>query len=239
MYIFLIGFALSIILAWQACRLSHKGQNRLLIFLAVLFPLSELGKQLLLYISNDCSYNWWYFPFQLCSMPMYLLPLYCLLPEKYKKVRLTLANFLVDFGLLGGIFAFADSSGMHYNLTILTVHSYLWHFLMIFLGLFLIFTHKNSTHPKDFLLPGALFLMFAGIATCLNIAFHSNGLINMFYISPYYLMGQIVFRDIALITGQTAGRLIYITSEICGAFLIHLGSGKVIAFYDSHSKNVK
>ncbi|MGN0332960.1 MAG: hypothetical protein ACI4D9_08065, partial [Lachnospiraceae bacterium] len=164
---------------------------------------------------------------------------YCLLPEKYKKVRLTLANFLVDFGLLGGIFAFADSSGMHYSLTILTVHSYLWHFLMIFLGLFLIFTHKNSTHPKDFLLPGALFLMFAGIATYLNIAFHSNGLINMFYISPYYLMGQIIFRDIALITGQTAGRLIYIVSEIIGSLLIHLGSGKVISFYESHSKNVK
>lgn len=225
MYIFLIVLALSIILAWQARRLSPKGQNRLLLILAVLFPFSELGKQILLYISNGCSYDWWYFPFQLCSLPMYLLPLYCLLPEKYKKARLTLANFLVDFGLLGGIFAFADTSGMHYSLTVLTLHSYLWHFLMIFLGLFLIFTHKNSTHPKDFLLPGALFLMLVGIATCLNIAFHANGLINMFYISPYYLMEQIVFRDIALITGQTTGRLIYIASEIFGAFLIHLGSG--------------
>ena len=224
MFIFLTGFVLSFIFAWQARRFSPKGQNRLLIFLAVLLPLSELGKQLLLYFSNSCSYIWWYFPFQLCSMPMYLLPLYCLLPEKYEKARMTLANFLVDFGLLGGIFAFADSTGMHYNLAVLTLHSYLWHFLMIFLGFFLIFTHKNSTSPKDFLFPGVLFLVLVGIATCLNVAFHADGLINMFYISPYYPMEQIVFRDIALITGQTAGRLIYIGSELAGAFLIHLCS---------------
>ena len=224
MYIFLTGLTLSIILAWQAHKLSSKGQNRLLILLAVLFPLSELGKQFLLYVSNNCSYDWWYFPFQLCSMPMYLLPLYCLLPEKYRQARLTLANFLVDFGLLGGVFAFVDPSGMHYNLAVLTLHSYLWHFLMIFLGLFLIFTHKNSTCPKDFLLPGALFLMLVGIATSINIIFHTCGSINMFYISPYYLMEQIVFRKIALFTGQTAGRLIYLASEILGAFLIHLSS---------------
>ena len=46
----------------------------------------------------------------------------------------------------------------------------------------------------------------------------------MFYVSPYYHMQQIVFADIALVTGQTAGRLIYLASELLGAFLIHLGS---------------
>ena len=46
----------------------------------------------------------------------------------------------------------------------------------------------------------------------------------MFYISSYYLMQQIVFADIALVTGQTAGRIIYLASELLGAFLIQLGS---------------
>lgn len=224
MYIFLIGSILAITLAWKSHHFSDNAQQQLLVFLAVLFPLSELAKQILLFINNDCTYDWWYFPFQLCSIPMYLLPLYCLLSEKFLGLRKVLANFMVDFGLLGGIFAFADTSGMHYDLPVLTLHSYLWHFLLIYLGFFLIFTQRNSSLPKDFLLPGTLFLLLVGIATLLNMALYTKGLINMFYVSPYYHMQQIVFADIALVTGQTAGRLIYLASELLGAFLIHLGS---------------
>ena len=227
MYIFPIGCALAVTCAFLSCRLSERSQKYLLIFLSVLLPLSEAGKQVLLYISNGCSYDWWYFPFQLCSMPMYLLPLYCLLPEKYEKIRLFLADFLTDFGLLGGLFAFADSSGMHYALPLLTLHSYLWHFLLIFLGFFLIFTQRNSSRPKDFFFPAVLFLLLAGAATCLNLLFHAKGLINMFYISPYYPMEQVVFRTIARLTGQMAGRLIYLGGELLGAFLIHLLSGRL------------
>lgn len=230
MLLFFTGFGLCFLLAKCAAKMSDSARRWILVCLALFFPLSEIGKQMLLYISNGHAYNWWYFPFQLCSMPLYLLPLYCLLPEKCEKLRQVIATFLVDFGLLGGIFVFADQSGMHYNLPILTFHSYLWHFLMIFLGFFLIFSHKNSTRPKDFLLPGALFLMFAAIATAINISFHTYGQINMFYISPYYRMGQIVFRDIALSTSQAIGRLIYLTAEICGAFLIHLGSKYISDF---------
>lgn len=233
MFIFLAGSILAVTFAWRARRLSDKRQMGLLLFLAILFPLTEIGKQIILYIENNVSYNWWYFPFQLCSMPMYLLPLYCFLPEKFQKARQIVADFLTDFGLLGGIFAFADVSGMHYTLPLLTVHSYLWHFLMIFLGLFLIFTQRNSSCPKDFILPGGLFLLLAGMATCLNILFHSQGAINMFYISPYYPMEQVIFRDIARITGAAAGCLIYIFSEMLGAFLIHLCSGKLLSLTGS------
>lgn len=227
MYIFLTGSTLAAVFAWRSSRLSDSKQKYMLVFLAVLFPISEIVKQLLLFVGNRCSYDWWYFPFQLCSMPMYFLPLYCLLPEKYRKIRIVLADFLVDFGLLGGIFAFADQSGMHYDLPALTLHSYLWHFLMIFLGLFLIFTQKNRACLKDFIFPCLLFLLLSGVATYLNIFFHTRGAINMFYISPYYSMRQVVFRDIARLTGQTAGHLIYIGAEILGAFLIHLFVGKL------------
>ena len=227
MRIFLTGSVLAVVFAQRSSRLSENGQKYILVSLAILFPFSEIVKQLLLFVSNGFSYDWWYFPFQLCSMPMYLLPLYCLLPKKYRRIRIVLVDFLVDFGLLGGIFAFADQSGMHYDLPVLIMHSYLWHFLMIFLGLFLILTQKNSSCLKDFILPCALFLLLAGIATYLNIMIHTRGFINMFYISPYFSMGQVVFRDITRFTGQTAGHLIYIGAEILGACLIHLCSGKL------------
>lgn len=38
------------------------------------------------------------------------------------------------YTLLSGMMAFADTSGMHYPLIILTVHSYVWHILLILIG---------------------------------------------------------------------------------------------------------
>ena len=158
MLIFLSGLAAAALAAWLACRLHLKRQNLLLNLLALLFPLSEIWKQLLLTWANGGVYRWWYFPFQLCSMPLYLLPLrqllaLCLrqsLALRLRRVPLlswlssVLTDFLADFGLLAGLFAFADQTGMRYPLPALTLHSYLWHFAMIFLGLFLILSGRHS-----------------------------------------------------------------------------------------------
>ena len=174
MLIFLSGLAAAALAAWLACRLPLKKQNLLLNLLAALFPLSEIWKQLLLTWANGGVYRWWYFPFQLCSMPLYLLPLrqllaLCLLQSHALRLRQShalrlrqslalrlrrvpllswlssvLTDFLADFGLLAGLFAFADQTGMRYPLPALTLHSYLWHFAMIFLGLFLILSGQHS-----------------------------------------------------------------------------------------------
>ena len=150
MLIFLSGLAAAALAAWLACRLHLKRQNLLLNLLALLFPLSEIWKQLLLTWANGGVYRWWYFPFQLCSMPLYLLPLRQLLALRLRRVPLlswlssVLTDFLADFGLLAGLFAFADQTGMRYPLPALTLHSYLWHFAMIFLGLFLILSGRHS-----------------------------------------------------------------------------------------------
>ncbi|MDE7038619.1 MAG: hypothetical protein K2O98_11890, partial [Lachnospiraceae bacterium] len=59
-------------------------------------------------------------------------------------------------------------------------------------------------------------------ATMFNLLFHPYGKINMFYISPYYAMRQVVFRDIAGLLGNSAGILLYILSIITGSGLVHL-----------------
>ena len=152
MLIFLTGFLFSGLAAFAASRLAEPKQNLLLNILAVLLPLSEIWKQLLLTAGNGGSYLWWYFPFQLCSMPLYLLPLRQLLLAGQSRCRTsqktkapkgicstvpdsgsrkpqvcvfmirTLTDFLANFSLLAGIFAFADQTGMHYSLSVLTLH---------------------------------------------------------------------------------------------------------------------
>ena len=241
MLIFLSGFAPSLLLALQASRLCARKQTFLLNILAVLFLVSEIWKQLLLTLTNGGSYLWWYFPFQLCSMPLYLLPLRQLLVLRLQRSRnqqdgqtvaarshavcagmvSVLTDFLADFGLLAGSFAFADQTGMRYALPALSVHSYLWHFAMIFLGFFLIFSRKHSGIPLRFLRAAILFLLLSGIAELLNLLLHKKGSIDMFYISPWKPATQVILRDIAARIGRWPEILLYLCLILAGAGLIH------------------
>ena len=127
----------------------------------------------------------------------------------------------MDYGLLAGIFTFFDTTGLHYGYAPLTVHSYLWHVLLIFLGVRAGFSRNADYTPSGHKKSACLYLACALIATLCNLAFHPLGNINMFYISPYYPMRQKVFLHIAAALGDGPGIALYILSVMAGAWLMH------------------
>lgn len=190
--------------------------------LGIVMLISEIWKQwCLTFLLGGGNYNWWYFPFQLCSVPMYV----CLLIPHIKKERSrqTLLVFLMDFGLLAGIFTFFDTSGLHYSYLPLTVHSYLWHILLIFLGLYTGISGRKdpARRAAPFFRSALLYFTCCLLATICNLVFHAKGSINMFYMSPYYRMNQKVFRHITSVFGNTAGILSYAAAILSGAWIIH------------------
>lgn len=195
--------------------------KNLLFYCGLLLFVSEVWKQYCLtFIVNNGTYNWWYFPFQLCSIPMYIC---LLLPWRVcSKVRGILLTFLMDFGLLSGIFTFFDTTGMYYSYPPLTVHSFAWHILLIIIGIYAGTTKRSDYSWRGFAKSACLFLACCLAATLFNLLFHPYGNINMFYISPYYPMRQIVFCNIARIFGNDIGILLYVISIIIGAGLFHL-----------------
>lgn len=206
--------------------------TKFIYFLAVFFPLSELIKQVVLYSTYGVSDSLWYFPFQLCSFPIFLLPLYL------KNKSPVLETFIIDFSLLGGAFAFLDQSGMHYKLTILTVHSYLWHILMIAMGLYLITRQRQKPSWSVYLKAASLLLAMVAVATVLNLLLAPYGTINMFYISPLHPMNQIVFKDIAVYIGQSATRVLYVAMLICGGALTH-AANRILSGFIKYSGGSK
>ena len=198
-------------------------------FICGLFMLSgEIWKQLTLtFILGGGQYNWWYFPFQLCSIPMYILLLYPRI--RRSALKQALLTFLMCYGLLGGIAVFADTTGLHYPLPALTVFSYGWHILLIILGisagtvyLRLLKGHQKKAPLRPFLYATGLYLTCCLAAVFLNTIFDRYGTINLFYINPDYRMQQIIFRDLVPRLGNTAVILLYIACTILGAFLIFL-----------------
>lgn len=225
--------------------------DKLFFTFGLLMLCSEIWKQLTLtFIVGHGVYNLWYFPFQLCSIPMYV---FLALPfARPKKIRRALLCFNMCYALLGGTAAFADTTGLHYSYAPLTVHSYLWHFFMIGTAVFTgitcireLMTDRNKKQssaslspetktlnaspekrrclpPQAFAGSSILYLFCCLIAVFINITLDKYGTINMFYINPDYPMRQIVFRDIAALTGDAASILIYIGATIFGAFLLFL-----------------
>ena len=152
---------------YYSCRLSHCRAGSLCSF-------QENGEEVfytaaifLYYVVNQEKYDWWYFPFQLCSLPMYfclLLPL-----VKNRKLQLIILTFMQDFNLLGGIMALAEPSGLLHPYWFLTMHGLLWHILLIFIGLFIGFSHESDSSFTGYIRTLPLFLLCCGIATLINV----------------------------------------------------------------------
>lgn len=189
-------------------------------YFGVIMLISEIWKQwCLTWLIGGGSYNWWYFPFQLCSVPMYI----CLLIPRIKReqIRRNLLTFLMDFGLLAGIFTFFDTTGLHHAYLPLTIHSYTWHIVLIFLGLYTGFFRRTDTSDCSFTGSALIYLFCCLTATAGNLIFYNNGPVNLFYISPHYLMTQKVFCHITASFGNFTGILSYIASTVFGAWIIH------------------
>lgn len=190
-----------------------------------LMAASEIWKQLYLTFGiNGGSYDWWYFPFQLCSMPMYVL---LLLPHAKKgRLRQALLAFLMCYGTLGGIAVFADTSGLHYPVVSLTVHSYLWHILQIAVGLLagIVFRQESGKcrRFRPFVDASFLYLLFCAAASLINSLVSPHASINMFYINPRYQMTQVIFCLLVPHIGNNAAILTYIGSTILGAGILFL-----------------
>lgn len=177
----------------------------------------EIYKQLFYYyIIGNGAYDVWIFPFQLCSMPMYLCIIYIFIGKKGKGLIL---DFFMSYNLLGGIAAFIDPSGMITKYLSLTLHGILWHIILIFLGIYSGLRLKQRKMGK-FINVTILFLGLAIIAQMINWSLRGYGSINMFYISLWEPMTQIVFKNIAREYGQVCSVTLYIVAIIVGAWIV-------------------
>lgn len=203
--------------------------KRIFFSIGLLLFASELWKQwVLTFILNDGVYDFWYFPFQLCSIPMYLLLMLPFLKSNsHKKVIFT---FLMDYSSLSGIFVFFDTSGMRYPLISLTIHSYVWHIVLIMIGIGSGIT-LYKFYSSDFASFGkatGLFISCAVIAQCLNLSIGSHAQINMFYINPFEPATQTFFSLVYRNWGIGVYMIFYLSVIVLGAFLLHLLWKKVL-----------
>lgn len=145
--------------------------------------ITEIYKQLFYYyIVSPGEYSWWIFPFQICSTPMYLM---LILPFiKSEKVETIILDYIFAFGTFGGLATFLFPSGMIHDHIMLTLHSFVWHMLLMFAGIHIMKSRLKTMPAFD--QTRRLYLVFAVVALTINVIV-GNGLgeyINVFFLGP-------------------------------------------------------
>ena len=217
-----IGVALCILISYKLRNLGERGHKTVMLCVGLFLVITEIYKQCFYYFfREDHEYNFSIFPFQLCSVPMYL----CLIAVFLKpgKIRDGIYGFMTTYNLLGGIMAFIEPSGITHKYWTLTLHAYLWHMSLIFIGVYLIMSGHFAKTKKDYIYATVTFLVLCAVAFTINVSLWevSAGKINMFFVGPRN-SSLAVFKDIAKNFGWYVSTLIYIPTVALGAYLIFL-----------------
>ena len=216
----LTGFAVCGFTAWKLRHASGKAIGRILFLCGLLLSLSEVFKQFFCYyVIAENTYHWGEFPFQLCSIPMYM----CLFAPFLKpgKFQRAMYSFMVLYNLLGGAIAFTEPSGLLHGHLFLTIHSCVWHMLLVFVGLLLCMSKQGGTSKQDYKMATVTFIVLCGIAFVLNciVQFGLDKEMNMFFIGP----GDspiIVFKQFSQWFGWYINTPIYIFAVCLGAYIL-------------------
>jgi len=193
----------------------------------------ELYKQLFLfYIVNDGAYDWWYFPFQLCSVPIYL----CIsLPFIHGRLRGAVMTFLAGYTLVSALAALIYPQDFLRPYITLTMHGFIWHGILIYISLTVILSGAAYTRSGAAVMDAAiLFVALSIIAVLINTAAepamqaayaarripHDHA--AMFYMNPYHLSPQPLVSSVQMAAGIPPGLMLY------GLVIIAAGSAAAV-----------
>ena len=203
-------------------RLSCERLMKLLHISGIIMVIMEIWKQIFSYVYVfERVFSMWFFPWQLCSMAMYLC---FLLPLFREKQQNTVLIFLSTYSLFAAIMALAVPADMLRPQILLTLHGFIYHGIMLVQSLaamLIVYKRKEISFAKA----TVMFVIMAVIAETINILSHLilhdiHREPNMFNITPYYPSTQPVFHAIALKLGIISEILIYLLLIILAAWLL-------------------
>ena len=124
--------------------------------------------------------------------------------------------------------ALAVPPGLMHPYWTMTLHGFLWHFILLFLGLLSCMSGIAGRERRDYMDILPFFFLCCLIACVINIAAGPTADTDMFYISPFHPSSQPVFHEIACTAGIFWGNLLYVVSMIAGGSLMHKISSRLL-----------
>lgn len=193
----LLFLALTVGAAILLCRLHDPEKpervRRVVFVTSVIVMLLEIYKQINYSFSYaggvvDFDFQWYAFPFQFCSTPMYIGLLVGLF--KKGKVHDALCSYLATYAMFAGLCVMIYPGDVFVRTIGINIQTMMCHGSMITVGIYLLYSGYVKLQHKTILKAMAVFVCMLAIAAGLNELAHLTGFtggetFNMFYFSPY------------------------------------------------------
>ncbi|MBR0157055.1 MAG: YwaF family protein [Clostridia bacterium] len=133
------------------------------------------------------DYQWYAFPFQMCSAPIYILP-FIFLSKPESAIRKATVSFMAFYILFAGIAVMVYPGDVFIRTIGIDIQTMVWHGSQVILGVYFIVYYRRSINLRFFLRAVPVFLIMVGAATALNLIIpnFTDETFNMFYISPKF-----------------------------------------------------
>lgn len=171
------------------------------------------------------DFQWYAFPFQFCSIPMYVGLLAGLIRKG--KVHAALCAFLATYAIFAGICVMVYPAQVFIRTIGINIQTMVWHGSMIVIGVYLLYTGYVKVTHKTILKALPVFLVAVLIAMALNEAAYRSGLLetdtfNMFYFSPYCEPSLPVYSIVQAMVPYPWSLILYVGGFTLAAYLILL-----------------
>ena len=227
----LFFFALSIVAGVVLCRLfpegTEKQARRILLITTVMVTVLEIYKQINYTFSYDgqsitADFQWYAFPFQFCSTPLYVGALACLTKGR---VHTACCAYLATFSMFAGLCVMFYPAQVFVDTIGINIQTMICHGTMITVGIWLMMSGYVKAEHKTVLRAVPVFAGCIGIAMLLNEIAHrtnfTNGeTFNMFFISPYCEPSLPVYSSVQQAVAYPWCLLIYIAVFTFAALVV-------------------
>jgi hypothetical protein len=179
------------VLCLRGQRWSGQTVRRFLLSIAVLTILLEVYKQNNYTFgdgSDQPAYQWYAFPWQFCSTPMYVGLLAGL--TKKGKLHDALCAYLATFALFAGLAVMLYPTSVFISTIGINIQTMVCHGSMVVVGVFLMASGHVKLEHKTVLRALPVFFVMLLAAVVMNEVAYQTGLLeehtfNMFFVSPY------------------------------------------------------
>lgn len=179
------------------------------------------------------DFQWYAFPWQFCSTPMYVGLLAGIIRKG--KVHESLMAYLATFSVFAGLCVTIYPGDVFIEVLGINIQSMICHASMISVGVYLFYSGYVKLEHKTILKAIPVFAVCVTIALVLNEVVYHSGILNgeafnMFYISPYFDSTLPIYGAVHNAVSAPWNIVIYILGFSLAAYvilLIAMGIGKI------------
>lgn len=222
----------AVLLCGAARKHSPRQVCNVVLGIAIAVTVLEIYKQINYTFSYDngvitASYQWYAFPWQFCSTPMYI----GLLAGIFRKGKFhdCLCAYLATYAIFAGLCVMVYPGDVFCTTVGINLQTMVWHGSMIVVGLYLLASGHVKLEHRTILKAIPVFVAVVLVAMVMNEIAYQTGLLeehtfNMFYISPHCDPHLPVYSAVQAILPFPLELTVYVMAFSAAAYVILLAA---------------